>query len=398
MRLDRWFFLLVFSVGYTWLGYPALLWIGRQLWPRQRPVRARSEPSMSERSISEPTISEPTISEPTISIIIAVHNEEDHIAAKLENCLALLYAHDRLEFLVASDGSTDATEAIAMEFAQRDPRIRLLRSQGRAGKSGVQNLAVAHATGDILFFTDASARAQPDLLQQIAEDFADPEVGLVAPVVYLGEPDGSVAEGQGAYWRYELFLRQAESDLGILATASGAALAIRRELFRPLPLHYGDDCILPLDVRLQGRRVLQEPRAAVFDTMPHTIKGEFKARVRMTARNWTGTVSRHALLNPFRFPITAWGLVSHKLLRWLTPFFLALVYLINTWMVFRGELFGLWIAQSCFYGAAFAGWRLTLGQRCARVFGYPFAFCLANLGFLFGLVLVLRRQTVVTYK
>lgn len=378
MKLEQYlFFGSVLLVCYTWVGYAALLWIASQVTTR-RPVRRKAEPS--------------------VSIIIAVHNEESHIAAKLENCLALEYSPDRLEIFVASDGSTDDTERIVLEFMKRDSRICLLKSERREGKSGVQNLAARHAAGEVLFFTDAETRTQAGLLRQIAEDFADPEVGVVAPIVYFGEPDGAVAQGQGIYWRYELFLRQMESDIGILATASGAALAIRRELFRPLPLQYGDDCILPLDVRLRGRRVLQDSRAIVVDTMPHTIEGEFKARVRMTARNWAGTLSRNGVLNPFRFPATSFGLVSHKLLRWLTPILLALGYITNTLLFCRSQFGALWILQTCFYTTAFVGWRLTLQQRCARVFAYPFAFCLANVGFLAGLIQVLRRQVVITYK
>ena len=186
------------------------------------------------------------------------------------------------------------------EFSARDPRIRLLQSGGRAGKSGVQNLAVERSGGEILLFTDAETRTQTNLLRQIAEDFGDPRVGLVAPTVYFGNCDTAVSNGQGAYWRFELFLRQLESDLGILATASGAALAVRRALFRPLPAHYGDDCVIPLDVRLQGYRVLQDPRAIVSDQMPHTIEGELRARVRMSCSSiWQCACHR-------RFPYSPW--------------------------------------------------------------------------------------------
>src|SRR5205807_9989955 len=108
-----------------------------------------------------------------------------------------------------------------------------------------------------------------------------------------------------AYWRFEILLRQLESDLGILATASGQAFALRRELFRAIPVQFGDDCIVPLDVRLQGFRIVQDPEAIVWNQMPHSVDGEIRTRVRMTARNWSGILSRPALLNPFRFPATA---------------------------------------------------------------------------------------------
>lgn len=365
------------ALAYTWAGYPLLLWLLGMAFARQS-LRGESEP--------------------TVSIVVAAHNEEAQIAAKLEDCLALEYPADRWEILVASDGSSDGTEGIVGEFGRRDARIRLVRSAGRAGKSGVQNLAAEQAQGEILLFTDVETKTQANLLRQIAQDFADPRVGMVAPTVYFGKIDGAVSGGQGIYWRYELFLRQLESNLGILATASGAALALRRHLFRPIPPQYGDDCVLPLEVRLKGYTVLQDPRIIVSDEMPHTIAGELRARARMTARNWTGIFYRPGLLNFLRYPGTAWGLVSHKLLRWMTPLFLTTLFLMNGLLAREGRLLIPFVLQGCFYLAALLGWERSRQRRCWRVFGYPFAFCLANLGFLLGMVRCLRGQRVVAYK
>ena len=363
-------------IVYTWLGYPVLL---RVLTSIRRPSARREQRDFK------------------ISVIIACYNEEARIEDKLTDCLSWRYPADRLEILVASDGSTDGTECIVEKFAGQDSRIRLLRSAGRAGKSGVQNLAAAEARGDILLFTDAETRTRPDLLKQIAEDFADPGVGLVAPIVQFGRFDDPVSKGQGAYWRFEILLRQMESDLGILATASGAALAVRRELYRPVPVQYGDDCIIPLDVCLGGYRVLQDARSVVSDEMPHSIKGELRARVRMTTRNWSGILCRPGVLNPLRFPGVSWALVSHKFLRWMTPFFLVVLLLANGWLALHGQLTVLFVLQLGFYLAALIGWRRPEGQ-CERVFGYPFAFCLANFGFFLGVLKSMRGEKVLTYK
>jgi cellulose synthase/poly-beta-1,6-N-acetylglucosamine synthase-like glycosyltransferase len=366
------------AVAYAWAGYPLLILALRSSFARRKNQTKSS-------------------SDPFVSIIVPVHNEEQRIAGKLGNCLEVLYPHDRMEILVVSDGSTDRTEEIVCNFMTRDSRIRWLQSASRVGKSGIQNLASVHARGDILFFTDANTTMTPGVLRTVMEDLTDPMVGLVTATVHLGSPEDMVEEGQGLYWRYELFLRTVESDLGILATGSGQALAVRRELFRPLPTCYGDDCIMPLDVRLQGFKVIQDRKAIVRDAMPHSIEGELRARIRMTARNWSGTLSRPGLLNPFRFPLTALGLVSHKLLRWLTPFFLAIVLLSNTWLALEGRAIVLWWLQVGFYISAFVGWELTRKQRPAWVFGYPFSFCLANVGFMLGMVKVFRNQKIVTY-
>ena len=372
-------FLTSFGVlAYTWLGYPLLL----------RALTFRSARGVRRAS---------AMPDPHVSIIIPVHNEEETISAKLQNCLELDYPTDLLEIIVASDGSTDRTEEMARRFMSRASHVRWLDSGGRLGKSGVQNLAAAQAGGDVLLFTDANTILPPGVLRMMVGDLADPGVGMVVATVHFGDPRDAVEKGQGFYWSYELLLRSAESRLGILATGSGQALLIRRELFRPLPACYGDDCIMPLDVRLQGYRVVQNPHAIVFDTMPHSIEGELRARIRMTARNWTGTLSRPAVLNPLRFPLTAIGLVSHKLLRWLTPFFLAVVFLSNTLLAMEGRLVPLLWLQLGFYLSALVGWMLTRKQRPAWVFGYPFSFCLANVGFLLGMVKALRNQKIVAY-
>jgi len=375
------YWLLLLSLGiviYGWAGYPLLIFTLRSLFPRRG--------NRTERS-----------SDPLVSIVIPVHNEEQRIAAKLEDCLELLYPHDRMEIVVASDGSTDRTGEIVRLFMARDARIRWLQSNSRVGKSGVQNLAAVQARGDILLFTDANTTMTPGVLRTMIDDLTDPAVGLVTATVHFGDPEDAVERGQGFYWRYELFLRTVESDLGILATGSGQALLVRRELFRPLPPYYGDDCIMPLDVRLQGFKVIQDRESTVYDAMPHSIEGELRARIRMTARNWSGTLARPAILNPLRFPLTALGLVSHKLLRWLTPFFLAMVFLSNAWLALEGRAVVLWWLEVGFYLSAFVGWELTRKQRPAWVFGYPFSFCLANVGFLLGMVKVVRSQKIVTY-
>jgi cellulose synthase/poly-beta-1,6-N-acetylglucosamine synthase-like glycosyltransferase len=371
-------FLSISLLAYTWIVYPALLWMLK--WKLKRPIRPVS--------LGGP---------PLVSVIVAAHDEEEHIGAKLEDCLRWTYPRQLMEIIVASDGSTDSTEKIVAAYGVRDPRIRLLCVE-RGGKSQAQNRAVREAKGEILFFTDVNTRTRPDLLELLVRNFQDPEVGMVTATVHFVQPDGAVSNGQGLYWRYELFLREAESALGVLATGSGQALALRRPLFREMPTFYGDDCVLPLDVRLQGYRVLQDAQALVFDAMPHSIEGELRARVRMTTRNWTGTLSRFRILNPFRFPLTSCALISHKLLRWLTPFFLLAVLFCNTLLLFRSQFLLLGILQAVFYTAALVGWLRTRKARRPGLFAYPFSFCLANLGFFLGLVMVVRNEKIAAYQ
>jgi cellulose synthase/poly-beta-1,6-N-acetylglucosamine synthase-like glycosyltransferase len=377
--LPDWLLLIsIAMIVYTWIGYPVILTVLAAL--RRRRVDA---------SHAGPTA--------LVSIIVPVHNEQNTIVRKIEDCLALDYPRDKIEIIIVSDNSADRTQELVSGYCAQDSRIRWIASDHRAGKSGVQNLAASHARGDLFFFTDASTTTSRGVLRKMIERFDDLAVGLVTATVLFGDPGDAIEKGQGAYWRYELLLRSLESDLGTLATGSGQALLVRRELFRPLPACYGDDCIMPLDVRLQGYRVVQDRDAVVFDTMPHSIEGELRARVRMTARNWAGTLSRPKILDPFRFPFTALGLVSHKLLRWLTPFFLGMVLTSSVWRAVEGRAVILLWLQAGFYFSAFVGWEFARKQRAAGVFGYAFSFCLANIGFLLGMIKAFRNQKIVAY-
>lgn len=368
----------VIVIAYTWIGYALILWILRTRGPREV-HRAEVLPS--------------------VTILIAAHNEESEIESKLENCLALDYPKEKIEVIVVSDGSTDDTEHIVERFARDDNRIRLLRTNGRAGKSNAQNLGAEVARGELLFLTDAGTWLEPNTLRLLAADIADPKVGLVTATLELREAKNTIAKSQGLYWRYELFIRQAESELGVLATGSGLAMAMKKSLFKPLEPMYGEDCIVPLDVRLAGYRVLHNSHARAYDSMPHSVEGELRARIRMTARNWTGTLSRRAILNPFRYPGTAFAIISHKLLRWLTPLFLMILFVATacgTTSGNRGDqaLLG---AQILFYLCAYVGWLLFSRRRSAGLFGFPFSFCLANIGFLGGLLMVLRSRQIIAF-
>jgi cellulose synthase/poly-beta-1,6-N-acetylglucosamine synthase-like glycosyltransferase len=336
-------------------------------------------------------------SSPDLTVLLTVHNEASLIGARLADLLDQDYPRSRLEILVASDGSTDATEAI-VEAYPATSIVRLFRTGGRLGKSATQNAAVAAARGAIIVLTDAEARFDRYFLREIAAPFADPAVGCVTGRLELLARPGAIARGQGYYWRYETRLRELESRLGILAVASGQAMAVRRRLFEPLPPHVGDDCMIPLDVALAGYRVVHCESALAYDAMAHEPEAELGARIRMTLRNWTGTWLRPRLLNPLRHPGYAWALWSHKLLRWLGPLFLIALTLSALWLARRPLYVPLAIAVLAFYGLAAIGWRNSRGGRRWAPGDAAYSFLLANLGFFLGLAKALGGRRVVAYR
>lgn len=345
--------------------------------------------------------SPPVTTLPFLTVLLTVHNEEDCVAARVEDLLACSYPADRLQILVASDGSTDQTSRIVRSLAATDDRIRLLETPG-LGKTATQNRALQEIASDVVVFTDADIRFDPMFLQRVAERFADSSIGAVDGRLMYGDgSNDALAEGQGYYWRYEHRLRLCESELGLLAVVAGACFAARRALLRPMDPSIGEDCIVPLDVVSQGFRVVHEPQAVAWDRFDEGNAFAFRRRIRMTLRNWQGTWTRPRLLNPLRHPGYAVALWSHKLLRWLSPVFLL------TAMISSGVL----VVAEPGWVAACAGLPL-LGLVVLAVFGWfaprwglripgagtAFSFALANLAFLVGVMRAMTGHRVQRYR
>jgi cellulose synthase/poly-beta-1,6-N-acetylglucosamine synthase-like glycosyltransferase len=336
---------------------------------------------------------------PYLTILIAVYNEENVIVDRITNILESEYPANRLEVLVASDGSTDATDELVESYG--DPRVHLLRSGRRVGKTEVQNRAIEKAKGEILVFTDAGTRFDRLYLKNVAEPFTSPEIGGVdGNLFFVSDPESGISQSQGFYWGFELRLRRLESRLGILCVASGACFAVRRQLFRPMYPAYGEDCIVPLDIVSQNRKVVHASEALAYDRMDRDPPAEFRSRARMTVRNWQGTWSRPRLLNPFRHPGYALALWSHKLLRWLSPLFLIALTISSVWLAMRSWTFFQFLSAvlALFYLAGVAGWLAERRGVCIPVASTAFSFLLANLGFLAGLWSCLQRKKVVVYR
>jgi glycosyltransferase involved in cell wall biosynthesis len=361
---------------YTWVGYPAFLFLLSHL--RKYPI--------GKRKIT-----------PTVSIIIAARNEEKDIRDRVQNLLELDYPADLFEILIASDGSIDRTVEIAREFS--DERVHVLEFPKQRGRALVHNDVVPLAKGDIIVFTDAATRFETSFLSEIVSNYADPRVGCVNGMVDFQNRDASsVTRQRGLYWRYELGLRQAESDYGILLCASGQCMSVRRNLFRLLQeATYDVDFMTPLDVIDAGALVVQDSTARATDLMFSSSRQELKAQARMVSRNLGGYLDRRFLVGPSRFVRYAWSLLSHKVLRWLTPFILLTALLSNILLSIRGHVVSLLLLQLGFYAAAAIGWWRIELKRPASVFSGPFAFCLANVGFFLGVMKCIGNERITTY-
>jgi cellulose synthase/poly-beta-1,6-N-acetylglucosamine synthase-like glycosyltransferase len=345
----------VVLIAYSYAGYPIWLWLRSHLrpWPVQRG----------------------TI-DPTISVVMVVRDEEQVLAAKLENLLRLDYPAERLHIVVVSDGSTDGSEAILHEYA-RNPRVQVVLNQLSKGKASGLNDAMTMAQGDIVVFTDARQKIEAGAIRELLADFADPLVGCVSGELMLGDPEtGEKGEGMGVYWRIEKKVRELESASGSVVGATGALYAVRREWLADIPPEtLLDDVLIPMQVARSGKRVLFEPRARAWD-LPHLGRGrEFARKVRTLGGNYQLLQLAPWLLraeNPIRFEF-----VSHKLLRLLVP--LALLVALGASAVVQQPFYkAALVAQLAFYASSLMGMaRVKLGP-LARLGDAAFTFVVLN--------------------
>jgi cellulose synthase/poly-beta-1,6-N-acetylglucosamine synthase-like glycosyltransferase len=318
---------------------------------------------------------------PRVSVVIAAFNEADEIEARLRNVLGSRYPEDRLEVVVASDGSTDDTVAIASRV---DPaRVQVL-DLARRGKAAALADGAGHATGEILVFTDANTMFEPDALAMLARNFADLDVGGVAgrtEYVVAAEAE-SAGRGEDLYWRYDTWLKSLETRTGSVVSAHGGMYAIRRNLFRPVEdPAVTDDFAISTAVVAQGKRLVFECDAVGRERTMVESGPEFQRRVRLMTRGLTGVVLRRRLLNPFRYGFYAIALASRKVLRRLIPLAFPPLALMTLLLAPSSRFFTALAAGSVAFAAlALCGWALRgkwLGK--LPLFYVPFFFCLANL-------------------
>jgi cellulose synthase/poly-beta-1,6-N-acetylglucosamine synthase-like glycosyltransferase len=371
------FWLSVAALVYTYAGYPLLLALVSALRPRK--VR-RGE------------------FEPTVSIIITAYNEERDLAAKLENTLALDYPRELLEIIVASDCSTDRTDQIAGGFADRG--VQLHRQPERLGKTAAQNAAVEKARGEIILFSDATSLYEPNGVRAMMPSFADPSVGCVAGrLEYVDGSDSRVGRGARSYWGYETFLKRHESRVGSLIGASGCLYAVRASAYVPLYHEACSDFIIATKMVQQGLRAVYEPNAVCTEQTNRQSDKELKMRVRIIAQTFTDLWRHRSLLNPVRGGFYGIQLLSHKVMRYLVPFFLMGLFVASavlapgSWF-YRVMLLG----QIGCYACPALAWLLDRVGIRSRLLALPQYFMLANLASLIGCYKFLRGQRYASWE
>lgn len=333
---------------------------------------------------------------PTVSIIIAAYNEEKNIEKRIRNILEQDYPTDKIEIIVASDGSTDRTVENAKQYGKYG--VKILDFKQNRGRAEVQNDAVKEAKGEIIFFTDAETEFEENFLKNIVKYFSE-NVGCVVGNLIYRSQKSSISQSEGLYFKFEKKIRELESELGILATASGACMAVRRCLWKDLTPIDDSDFTTPLDVILQGYRVVFAKDAIAYDIPPSSVKGELKARIRQTSKNFIGTLKRWGMKGWIKHPFVSWGMLSHKILRWFTPFFMLGAFISNIFLLNKGYFYKLiFTGQVAFYILAIFGLIGELFKKRIPIASTIFSFCIANMGMGIGVIKGLIGKAPTSYK
>jgi glycosyltransferase involved in cell wall biosynthesis len=369
------FWLSVAFVAYAYVGYPAVLGIVSL---------------MRTRRVDKADVT------PSVTFIITAYNEEIRIAEKLENTLKLVYPRQELEILVASDCSSDKTDDIVRFYADRG--IQLIRASARNGKEATQKLAVEVAKGDILVFSDVATILPERALSNIVRNFHDPTVGCVSSVDRFLDQDGRVS-GEGAYVRYEMFLRSLETRVNSLVGLSGSFFAARRVVCKGV---WSDDLQSDFNTVLNSMRVglrgVADPDSIGYYKNIADERKEYDRKVRTVLRGISVFMRSWALVNPLRHAMFAWQMLSHKLCRWLVPFGMMTAFVSNAALAFFSRWYVLlFLIQILFYSVALGGilWKPLLRLPIIKLSSF---FLLVNASIFQAWVRYLSGERLVTWE
>lgn len=365
-------------LGYIYLGYPALLGI----LARRRP---------------DPLLALDRSYQPSVTLVVSAYNEERVIRDKVLNSLDLDYPADRIEIVVVSDASTDATDEIVRSFGEE--RVKLLRMTRRGGKTAGLNAAIESAHGEVVVFSDANAMYMRDAIRELVAPLSAPSAGCVTGAqLYHTAEKGSAGEGEGLYWRYEQWIKRQEARLSSVIGGDGAIYAIRRELYRPMRPEDVSDFVNPLQIVAAGYRNCFAPAAIAMEDYGDSDSKEFRRKVRIVNQAWRAVTQMPGVLNPLRHGAFAWQVWSHKVLRWLALLPMALLLVASVALADTGRVYAIaLICQLACYTLALAGWLMRGRADRPRLVTIPYYFVLVNLASLKGIAEHYHGKTYATW-
>ncbi|MFT6631987.1 MAG: cellulose synthase/poly-beta-1,6-N-acetylglucosamine synthase-like glycosyltransferase [Bacteriovoracaceae bacterium] len=318
---------------------------------------------------------------PNVAFMISAYNEEKGIEEKLLNTLSIDYPKEKFEIIVVSDGSTDKTDEIVKNYASQG--VRLIRVEGRVGKTEARNIAIKMIKSEIVIFSDGTTEYDKKSVQVLVRNFSDSSVGMVSGhLKYIDPAKSQVGAAQKLFWKYESIIKKSQTKMGTLTGSIGCITAFRRTLYTHLPANVIEDFTGPLFIVKQGFRVVFEEEAICYELTTQKSSNEWNMRVRVIRGGMTGLLFARGVLNPFRYPFASFQLISHKLLRWFVPIFLITAMVSNVLLVLQGDacvyISILLVLQCLFYTSALMAFGL---EKCGihfKIIGIPLYFVIVN--------------------
>lgn len=374
------FWLCLFLVIYTYIGYGMLLWVLVKI--KEAFVREKTKQSFAEL--------------PEVTLFITAYNEEAVVDEKMENMLGLDYPKEKLHVLWVTDGSTDRT----VDKLKRYQDIEILHQPERRGKTAAMNRGMRFVKTPVTVFTDANTMINREAIIQIIEQFGNDRVGCVAGEKRIfNRAKESAVGGEGVYWKYESTLKALDSRLYTAVGAAGELFAIRTSLYEEMPSDtLLDDFILSMRIAQKGYKIAYCKEAYAVERASKNILEEEKRKVRISAGGLQSVIRLRSLLNPFRYGWLSFQYISHRVLRWtITPLALFFLLPLNIWLVVQGNepswLYKLvFVLQLCFYSAALLGCRFAHKSIRHKLFFIPYYFLFMNLSVFKGFLYFWRRK------
>ena len=366
------FWICLFIVFYTYIGYGILLYILVRL---RRLIKGKRSTLFNLTNL------------PTCTLIVAVYNEADILKEKIKNTLALQYPQGKITFLFVTDGSSDDSPNVIKKY----PGIQLMHSPERKGKIHAMHRAMEQVETEIVIFTDANTFLNEEALINIARHYQDKTVGAVAGEkrVQIDEKADATA-GEGFYWKYESALKKWDAELYSVVGAAGELFSVRRTLYIPVePDTVLDDFMISLRIAEKGYRIVYEPAAYALETSSASITEELKRKIRIAAGGIQSVLRLKSLLNPFHNFVLSFQYISHRVLRWtITPFLMIAAFIINAIIVWQTQqqLYAiLLLGQVIFYLLALTGWYFEKKNIRVKALFIPYYFCVMNYAVLAGI-------------
>lgn len=367
------FWTCIFLITFVYIGYPVVLYCIVMFFPYKLQELSETWPS--------------------VTILVLAYNEEKVIEQKVRNCLSLDYPNSLLKILIVSDGSNDNTESIVNTFVSRYDNVKLI-SCPRIGKAQAINESMRLVDTEVVIFSDANTDYDKKTVKELVKWFSDKEIGCVCGrLIYRNPKEVISGEGESFYWRYENRLKILESKIGYLAGANGAIYAIRRSLFEYLPKNtINDDFTISMRIIMKGFKSVFEGNALAYEYVAPTVADEFRRHIRDGAGHYLALIHLLRLLNPF-LGVKSFIYWSHRILRWMVPGFLILIFLMNVILATQNFYGIILFMQIIFYAFAILGLLMIKHKKIPFILYVPFYFCNLNLALLLGFIkLTLGRQ------